>query len=119
MTRPAGTAWYLTIDRRDQGPDVSLALSGRLGRAGTVDLAAILDTLIDNGRGKVVLDMTGVDYISSAALLLLESASTRFHARDRELVVCGVQGPVKLAFDLAGPLGHVATVPTPSTSPAG
>ena len=55
----------------------------------------------------MVLDLSGVDYISSAGLRAVQTAAFRMTASGRALVVCGLREAVSVAFDLAGLTGTV------------
>ena len=50
----------------------------------------------------MVLDLTEVDYISSAGLQSIESAAGRCTAMNVGLALCGVAAPVRIALELAG-----------------
>ena len=55
----------------------------------------------------MVVDLSGVDYISSAGLRAVEAAASRMSASGRGLVVSGLRDAVSVAFDLAGLTGVV------------
>jgi len=61
---------------------------------------------IDAGGRKVIIDLSKVDYVSSAGLLALDAASGRMHAAGGSLMLCGLTEPVRLALDLSGLLPH-------------
>jgi anti-anti-sigma factor len=100
-------SWYLTITRRAVGRSLVVTAAGRLGSAAAPELAAALRIAADEGL-QVVLDLTGVDYISSAGLHIIEMAASRLHARGTTLVVRGASGATQLSLDLAGPLANVS-----------
>lgn len=50
----------------------------------------------------VVLDLAGVDYISSAGLRVLLVAARRVQATGGRLALCGMGQPVRQVFQLAG-----------------
>lgn len=109
MSRPADVSWFLAIDRKDCGPtEAALTLSGRLGRSVAAQLAEAVAQAIDAGKINIVLDLSGVDYISSAGMLAVEQAGLRLHELAGSLTLTGVQEPVKLALNLAGPLAHTS-----------
>jgi anti-anti-sigma factor len=51
---------------------------------------------------RLVLDLSGVDYISSAGLRVLLVAARRLQATDGRLVLCAMGPPVRQVFQLAG-----------------
>jgi anti-anti-sigma factor len=91
---------------RVSGADV-FRVAGRLGSAAAASLAACLGDATQDPLAGVIVDLAGVDYISSAGLQALESAGERLQRQGLELIVCNANGAVKLAFELAAPLTHV------------
>jgi stage II sporulation protein AA (anti-sigma F factor antagonist) len=108
--------WSLRIDRMVVGEVHVFAPAGRLGTLSSGGLIEALVGAINGGARLVLVDLSGVDYISSAGLLALDAASGRVHAAGGELALCGLVEPVRLAFDLAGLLPHFTI--TPSRDPA-
>ncbi len=114
MKPRADVAWYVLVERADVDKTSLFTVSGRLGRAGADELNQRLAQALGEGRRHVVVDLDGVDYISSAGLHCLESIAARLHAVGGRLVLCGVRGPVQLALALAGPPIHVVIEPSRS-----
>ena len=46
--------------------------------------------------GRVIIDLSKVDYVSSAGLLALDAAAGRMHTAAGLLVLCGLTEPVRL-----------------------
>jgi anti-anti-sigma factor len=103
--------WSLQIDRTVLGEVHVFAPAGRLGTLSSGDLVEALVGAITDGARLVLVDLAGVDYISSAGLLALDAVSGRVQAANGALVLCGLVEPVRLAFDLAGLLPHFAVAP--------
>jgi len=53
------------------------------------------------GQDRVVIDMTGVEYISSVGLRVLMLASKQAKAQGCTLVVCGLQPVVREIFEIS------------------
>lgn len=53
------------------------------------------------GRDRVVIDMTGVEYISSVGLRVLMLASKQAKAQGCPLAVCGLQPVVREIFEIS------------------
>jgi anti-sigma B factor antagonist len=107
MPRPADLSWFLAIDRRDGGPgETVLGVSGRLGTLAAARLGDAIRQASDDGKRHIVLDLAAVDYINSAGVFVLEQAAARLNGTQGSLTVTGLQEPVKLALELAGPLVH-------------
>ena len=101
MSHPNDVVWYLKIEQeRTNGVSV-LTVAGRVSHRTAPDLTAALATPTA-ASGGVVLDLSGVDYISSPGLRAVEIAGVRLSAGGRRLVVCGLRDAVSVAFDLAG-----------------
>jgi stage II sporulation protein AA (anti-sigma F factor antagonist) len=104
----ADVAWYLTIEQTHVEGILFLVLAGRLSSLTSLDLARTLSGLrADRHRG-IVLDLTRVDYVSSAGFRVLQEAADRQHKRGGGVVVTGLGEAVRLAFALAGPIPHLA-----------
>ena len=98
---------------------VVLEVAGRLGEAGaaTPSLCAGLTQGLDATRGLIV-DLSGVDYLSSPGLRLLEDLVTRADAIGCPLVFCGVTDAVRIALDLADLTAKLPCVATRSEAVA-
>jgi anti-sigma B factor antagonist len=78
-------------------------VSGRIDSATAPDLAEVLNGLTDEGQCNLVLDMSDVEFISSAGLRALIDTQKTCHRRGRgKLVLADVPEHIYEAFDLAG-----------------
>ena len=68
----AAEVWRLTVDSGGDGETDELRIRGRLGVTGAAELDAVLDGIIARGGRTFLLDLSGVDYISSPGLRLLD-----------------------------------------------
>lgn len=94
--------WPLAITRDDQDGIAVFAPVGRLGTLSAGDLIEALAESINCGARRLVIDLSGVDYLSSAGLLALEAILGRPHIVNGEMVLCGLTEPVRMAFELSG-----------------
>ena len=78
-----------------------LTVRGRLGHRGAAELDAAFGSLPE-GIATVLLDLGGVDYVSSPGLRLLASRATELEERGGGLSVRHASDSVRLALDLAG-----------------
>ena len=104
--------WRPTARTETIGQAMALTVRGRLGEAGVRDpdlLAALAET---RGARALVVDLSGVDYLSSPGLALLETLVADAAAAGQTLVVCGLTDPVRIALDLSG---LSATLPCAAT----
>lgn len=107
MARKDDVVWYLTLERTDADGVAVISAQGRISQRTAPDLERILTTTIESSRRGVVLDVSGVDYISSAGLRLLEQAAARLRSDGRSLVLCRLHDPVSAALALAGSIPHL------------
>jgi anti-anti-sigma factor len=94
--------WYLRVAQERTEGVIVLTISGRVSSLTVAQLEAALGSAVADSVAGVVLDLAGVDYISSPGLRALEKASTLLAASGRRLVMCGLTDAVRLAFSLAG-----------------
>lgn len=106
-----GIVWYLRTSVEDFGPVRVVAVEGRVSNATAAELARVLTAQI-TGPGELVVDLTGVDYINGAGLRAFESAAAALADSGGELVVCGLQPPVQVAFGLAGDIPQLTIAPS-------
>lgn len=76
---------------------------GRIDSSTAPQLEKALQKNIDEGRYRIVVEMSGVEFMSSAGLRALLSAVKQVRRFNRgDLRLAGVHPKVKKAFDLAG-----------------
>ncbi len=88
-------------EREEQGWSV-LAVKGRLDSVTAERFSAQCATWLDAGRANVVLDLSGLEYVSSAGLSSILGAAKRVQARSGRLAVAGLKGLVKEIFAISG-----------------
>ena len=77
---------------------------GRIDHASAEQFKAALAPLLDAcaaGRGRIVLDLAGVDYISSVGLRVLMLAAKQVKEQRGEMVIAGMQPVVKEIFEIS------------------
>jgi anti-anti-sigma factor len=104
--------WTLRVRREVVAGVAVLRVHGRLGTAASGELLEAIVDAIRAGDRRLVLDLEGVDYASSAGLLVLDAAAGRMHEAGGELVLCAVSEPLRVVLDLAGLLPHVTVEPS-------
>ncbi|MGD2142959.1 MAG: STAS domain-containing protein [Anaerolineae bacterium] len=81
----------------------AVEVSGRIDSATAPQLAAVLNEFTDEGQYNLVLDMSGVDFISSAGLrVLIDTQKTCRRLNRGALVLAEVPERIYDAFELAG-----------------
>ena len=94
--------WPLRLTPERNAGVLVLVAAGRVSHASADHLRAALDEAIAQEPAGLVLDLSGVDYLSSAGLLAIESASARLARTGGSLVLCDASEPVRVTLDLAG-----------------
>lgn len=80
-----------------------IEVSDRIDSATAPQLAAVLNDYTDKGQYNLVLDMSDVDFISSAGLrVLIDTQKTCERLNRGRVVLADVPEPICEAFDLAG-----------------
>lgn len=79
-----------------------IRLDGRIDAAATPILETKLDELLKSGHSKIVLDFSRVDYLSSAGLRFLLSATKKAKAAKGMLVIASIQDEVMEIIKMAG-----------------
>lgn len=80
-----------------------LTVKGRVDSATAPEFSQALDAITESGRFKIVVDMAGLEYMSSAgfrALLASQRACKRYNRG--EVVLAGVPNRIQEALELAG-----------------
>jgi anti-sigma B factor antagonist len=80
-----------------------LRVKGRIDSATAPQLAEALNTITEDGRYRVILDMSEVSFISSAGLRVLISTQKSCKRYNRgEIVLAEVPANIMAALELAG-----------------
>jgi anti-sigma B factor antagonist len=86
-----------------------LSVSGRVDANTSQELQDIvLDTAHDSQ--KLLLDLSKVNYMSSAGLRVMLLLHREIHANDGHVVLVGLQGRIRDAMEMTGFLKHFAVV---------
>lgn len=80
-----------------------VAVTGRVDSSTAPKFSAALEKITDKGRYKIVVEMTGLEYMSSAGFRALLSAQRNCKRYNRgEVVLAAVPHQIKEALELAG-----------------
>ena len=91
--------------RIDQNTLDGVAIIAPVGRVDTTTSAALEDAVrrsVDAGARDLLVDLAGVEYISSAGLRVFLVLAKRLRDLRGRLVLCGMTQPVRQVFRLAG-----------------
>ncbi|MEW9700855.1 STAS domain-containing protein [Paenibacillus sp. SI8] len=92
----------MNLTERMQGDVVVLSLEGRLDANTSGSLESGFMKLVEQGTGKFVFDLQGLDYVSSAGLRSLLVAAKMIKVIQGKLALAHMNEHVKEVFDMSG-----------------
>ncbi|MDX9980860.1 MAG: STAS domain-containing protein [Lentisphaeria bacterium] len=93
----------MTFEDGVVGKAVVVSVTGRVDAAGALTFEAhCREKLKAHDRTSLVLNLEGVEYLSSAGLRVVLSLGKQTKAGGGKLVLCGIQGLVREIFEIAG-----------------
>jgi anti-anti-sigma factor len=92
----------LTITYGREGDAVVLKLSGRIDSRTAKAAGDALATAIADARPRLVIDLSGLSYVSSAGLRAMLSASGRIKQVGGKMALFGLTGTVREVFSVSG-----------------
>ncbi|MFW5836768.1 MAG: STAS domain-containing protein [Desulfovibrionaceae bacterium] len=92
----------MEVNERREGDVVVLGLSGRLDSNTADGFEEKLLGMIRGGEKHIVLDFSGLEYISSAGLRVLLKAARELKQTDGKMHLCALKDYIKEVFDLSG-----------------
>lgn len=90
----------MNITKKENGNELCISLEGRLDTNTSPELEAELSSSLDNVTA-LTLDLTKLDYISSAGLRVLLAAQKKMNAQGK-MTVTGVNESVNEIFEITG-----------------
>lgn len=79
-----------------------LAVAGDIDASTFTQLIEEADRQIGAGNARLVIDLSEVNYISSAGLVALQTITGRAAAAGGRMVLCGLNAQVMKVFEIAG-----------------
>lgn len=92
----------MNITSRKEGIICVVSVGGRLDGTGAPEVETQCRSLIDSGEIRQLLDLTDVEYISSAGLRSLLVVAKQIKAVNGILVLCNLQPVVKEVMEISG-----------------
>jgi len=92
----------MRIGEERVGGALLIAPEGRVDSVSSGELERLVVSRIAAGDKRLVLDLSGVEYISSAGLRVLLMAAKRLREPPGALVLCGMGPSVRTVLELAG-----------------
>jgi anti-sigma B factor antagonist len=90
----------ITSVQRDGVNVVSLA--GELGMTASADATAYLTAKIEEGRSNLLIDVSGLTYLSSAGLSAILGAMRDARSAGGDVRLAGAEGDIRRVVDMAG-----------------
>jgi anti-sigma B factor antagonist len=92
----------MNITERDENGVALFVLQGRIDTQGAMELDKTLQAAVTKGKYKMVLDMAGVNYISSAGLRTLADVLTRSREQNGDLKLVALTSTVLRVLRIIG-----------------
>ena len=100
------------LEQESRDDILILRPSGRLDSSSSPELERLLGEQLDAGCQRLVLDFSGLDYISSAGLRVVLLAGKKLRASKGRMVLVSLQDMVREVFDMSGFLALFAVADT-------
>ena len=92
----------MEISIRESDGKTVAALDGSLDTTSAPEVGIVLEERIGAGDVKIIVDLTGVEFVSSAGLRILLVAAKKLRSAGGDLGVCGLNETVQEVFDMSG-----------------
>ncbi len=92
----------MDVKVRKEKESIVVSPVGRIDTVTAPEFERALTGLIAEGGTRLVLDLRGVDYISSAGLRCILAAAKLLKPKNGVLVFAALQGPVKEVISISG-----------------
>ncbi len=97
-----GLVGALEIELKGTDDILVMELAGQIDSYTAEEIKKIIDTHMLNGKSKIIVDLSSIDYLDSAGLSSLINAKTKLAKISGDLRLVGLKGKAKEVFDLAG-----------------
>lgn len=92
----------MNIEKKENGNEITLMLTGRLDTTTAPQLEGQINESIEDAE-KMILDFQELEYLSSAGLRVLLGAHKKFMKRGKVgLIICHVNETIHEVFELTG-----------------
>ena len=92
----------MEINTRTEQSAVVVSIKGRVDTVTAPELERCLSEEIDRGENLLILNMTDLDYISSAGLRVVLLTAKKLKVKQGDILLSGLQGVVKEVFEISG-----------------
>ncbi len=92
----------MTISTKKEPNALVLTVSGRMDAVTAPEFEKSVSELIAQGEKNFLIDLSALEYISSAGLRSILASAKRLKEQNGKLVFSGLQGHVKEVFSISG-----------------
>lgn len=92
----------MDLQQESVGDITVLAIAGRVDSTTAPVLHEHLISVVNAPQARVLVDLSGLDYISSAGFRVLLLGAKRSESAGSRLVLCGLSAKVHQLFDIGG-----------------
>ena len=90
------------INRKNEAGTEVLTVKGEVDASSSIDLDQAIAGCVQTGATRILIDCTGLEYISSAGLGVFMSYVEEFHEKGVRMVLFGLNNRVAHTFSLLG-----------------
>ncbi|ABS55677.1 anti-sigma-factor antagonist [Methanoregula boonei 6A8] len=94
------TTFTLTVAKHDTA--AILSVKGRIDATTAGEFEGAINSHIGMGERQIILDLSGLAYISSGGLRVLLATAKKLHSNGDRFVLCGLSVEVQKVMNLAG-----------------
>ena len=106
----------MEVQVEEKGDVVVVRLQGRLDAASSPQLEKKIYSIIESGYFKIILNFSGVDYLSSAGMRLMLSVSKKLKHLAGKVVACSLNDEIMDIIKMAGFQNVLEIYPTEEDS---
>jgi len=92
----------LSVTQERDGALAVVCVRGRIDSATSAQFEAQLDTVFADPPDALIIDLTDLEYMSSAGLRVLLVVAKRARAEERPLILCSLAPGIREVFDISG-----------------
>jgi len=93
-------ALQIDINYKEVDDFWEVSLTGSLDTETAPELEEDLAQIFDSDSNKLIFNMTGVDYVSSAGIRIIAMASRKLNEKSGAIAMTGLQPQIKKVFDI-------------------
>jgi len=92
----------MEVNIRKEEKVLVVSVTGRMDAVSAPDFDTQVEERVDKGETNLVLDLSGLDYISSAGLRSMLTLAKKLKTKEGDLVLFGLQDMVNEVFEVSG-----------------